>query len=209
MASRESLGRDRKPTANELAKEATRDRDRGGGATPVRPASPDMVLESLDRLKELEGTLHIDKHDLDEVLVQHPDLYYRVAREASLATSRRDQAKQQAAEAIATADAQVREQAAIDAEKLTEAQVSNRVTLHDLVVEAKRMHQRWATASGHWDALLRAFEQRSYAIKDLCAQWRAGYYTDASGRQARNEASDRLYADDRAALAAARRGETR
>jgi len=178
---------------------APRPRPDAPAAAPAAPASAeDPTLAFREKLK-------IDRDDLDTMLIEQPQHYADAAREFALAVSRRDRAKHVLDETRARVDAQERQMARDNEEKITDSLLTARITVHPDVVQANKARDNWARMAALWEALKEAFEQRSYALKDLCALYHAGYWANSAGGGARRGAEERAYADDRAAIARARR----
>lgn len=171
-------------------------------------AKRETTSSDMDDFAALETELRIDKNSLDDALVEQPDFYYRVSKAYSLLLSRRDAAKSRLEEVRAEADGQIRNAANKTAEKVTETSITNRVLLSDDVREAIERLAAAQSEMSKWLMLREAFEQRSYALKDLSALYSAGYFTDRTGSSARRDAGDRKYEKDKEGLAQSRR-ETR
>lgn len=141
-------------------------------------------------ISELEEGLRIDKNALDEALERAPDLYYRVSKELTLATSRRDAIKQELAEIEAEADNTIRIRAEGAKVKLTETDAKMQARLEPAVKRANRDLIEANRVVGMFSALKDAFNQRSYAIKDLVSLYVANYYSDSTGRQSSGNVKD-------------------
>lgn len=152
--------------------------------------------KDFDDFRELEDALAIDEHALEEALRDQPETFYRVSKALALVISRRDAAKQALADAEAGADLDVRDESReeesrvardtvrgkdkptpVSKIKLTEGEVKARVQLDPAVVEARGAFARLSEEVGKLTALKEAFQQRSYALKDLCGLFIANYYT--------------------------------
>lgn len=156
-------------------------------------------------LEELEAGLLIDKNDLDEELIRHPDLFYRVSKELTMLTSRRDAAKQEIAAVEAEADARARRAMRKGDEKVTEPEVKARIRLDKDVEDAYRVHQDLARDVGLFSALKEAYQSRSYVIKDLVQLWIANYYGDKAERHTRNAVREHTADDARRVVVESRR----
>lgn len=156
----------------------------------MKPNKPTTMIDSL------EGALSINENELDEACAAQPECFYRVAKEYAVAVSKRDLAKQCLAEISAEVDTQLRHEAEKTKERITEEQIKSRKALDDDVVEAQRILLELNTKVGEWSALKEAFEQRSYALKDMVSLWLGNYYgdrpTQQAGRQLRDEAAERV-----------------
>lgn len=184
------------------------------------PRRPKRGLpEDFDDMQELELALGIDEHALEEALRSQPETFYRVSKALALVISRRDAAKQALSDAEASADLAVRDEsreeesrAARDAAKsgkdktgaskikLTEGEVKARVQLDPAVVDARDVFAQLSEEVGKLSALKEAFQQRSYALKDLCGLYIANYYTASEHSGASSAMKDRVASDARRSM---------
>lgn len=148
-------------------------------------------------VNDLEKGLVIDKNALDEAIEQQPDLYYRVSKELALLISRRDYAKQELEETEASVKNDIRESAALDKAKVSVAEVDAMCVLDREVKKAARELLKLNRDVGLLTALKDAFNQRSYALKDLAALHIANYYSDISGRTDRHQENRERMARER------------
>lgn len=172
------------------------------GDRGVRPAP----AEDYDDIRELESCLAIDEHALDEALRAQPETFYRVSKALALEISRRDAAKQALQDAEFKADLVVRDRAEKQEKKITEGEVRARVSQEDDVVFAREELQRLSESVGKLTSLKEAFQQRSYALKDLVGLYIANYYTASEHQSSSSAMKDRVAADARARMAEQRRG---
>jgi len=162
-------------------------------------------VEEHDDLRELEESLQINEHALDEALCLQPGVFYRVSKAYALEVSRRDAAKQALQDAEARADLVVREEAANDSRKVTEGEVRATVqTMREVVAARDHLH-RLSETTGKLGALKEAFQQRSYALKDLVNLYLANYYTASEHTSAGNALRDRSADENRRRMNEARR----
>lgn len=178
---------------------------RTDGTAPSEAAAPST--EKTDPTAPYRDKIKIDRNDLDTMLIEQPQHYADVAHQFALAISRRDRAKHVLDETRARIDNEERQLARDNEEKVTDSLLTARITVHPDVVQANKVRDQWARMAAIWEALKEAFEQRSYALKDLCALYHAGYWANSTGGGERRDASDRRYEDDKAAIARGRRGE--
>jgi len=84
-----------------------------------------MITEIFDQptIQELGAKLVIDKHALDEMLEDQPELIYHVGQLLALWATRRDENKKELEELSATIDGEIREDARAASEKITEREV--------------------------------------------------------------------------------------
>lgn len=170
------------------------------------------AVRELKELPELEKGLRIDEHDLDQALLQQPDLFYRVAKAYAILASRKDAAKQGVLEAEAIADLEVRtahekkSRRDEDAKKKqpTAQQVAAEVRLSSGVRRAIDDMLAISSAAAQYGALKEAYEQRSYALKELCNLASENSYSNRSYGP-REDALNRRAEANRAAMADARR----
>lgn len=149
-------------------------------------------------IEDLETGLRIDEHALDDALVQHPDLFYRVSKQLALLTSQRDAKKQELAEQEAKADGDIRETASKHKDKVTETEVKNMIRLDADVSRVLHELLDLNRQVGSWTALKEAFQARSYVLKDLVNLYIANYYGSnqdggsSAGRALRNHSASHV-----------------
>lgn len=141
-------------------------------------------------LEELEAGLRIDKNALDDALEQYPDLFYRVSKQLTHAISIRDAIKQEVSEIEAEVDADVRADAAEKKDKVTEPEVKMMTRLDPKLIKANRDLRNATTRVNELSALKEAFQQRSYAVKDLVSLYVANYFSDQSGVRSQGSVKD-------------------
>jgi urease accessory protein UreF len=121
--------------------------------------------------------LTIDKDQLDEEWLKQPSIFMLYAEQAALAEDARDRAKRAAEVIAAKADQEIREKAALEGEKLTEAKVATRVATHPEVEEAERRVLETNKNAKILGAAVRAFDQRKKALEKLCDLYTQGYFS--------------------------------
>lgn len=123
-------------------------------------------MTPLEKLKEY---LQIDKHALDDCLIEQPDVYYQVSEQLVQANAERDTLKLQLEELMAKEDQAIREKVARTGEKTTEAGIQNKIrtTVSVQALQAKYMDKR--REAEEWGALKEAFSQRSFMLRELVA----------------------------------------
>lgn len=127
-----------------------------------------------------QQSLKIDKNNLDEMLIEQPQLFNDVSEQAALATSRADQAKDDLKRTEARLFMQTRRKFMDNNEKATEAVINAAVTKHS---KRKEAYTAWIEAqreASEWDALKGSFLQRSFVLRDLCGLYISGYYGESS-----------------------------
>ena len=177
--------------------------------------------EEVDDFRELEDALRIDEHALEEALRDQPRMFYRVANAYALEMSRRDAAKQALADAEAREDLNIRDEAREEESraagkgkeaapskiKLTEGEVRARVQLSAEVVIARDALAARSDSVAKLTALKEAFQQRSYALKDLASLYVANYYTASENNAADRASRDLGASEARRRMSAARRSQ--
>lgn len=149
-------------------------------ATPIEDNGEFKAAELID-VSEFEEALLIDKNALDEHLEQQADLFNRVSKALTLATSRRDAAKQ----AIAEAEAEVELGLHREKEKYTVSEIKAHVTVNPRVRNARRMFADLNRQVMDLAGLKEAFAQRSYAMKELVSLYLGSYWGDDDAKAAK------------------------
>lgn len=178
---------------------------RSSSSAPPRANKPKREPEEHDDFRELEEGLRIDEHALEEALRDQPEMFYRVSKALALEISRRDAAKQALQDAEFKADLRVRGQAERQEKKITEGEVRARVHGDDEVVFCREELARLAESAGKLSSLKEAFQQRSYALKDLCGLYIANYYSATENTSGSGVVRERAAADARSRMSEVRR----
>lgn len=173
--------------------------------SPLQGARHGKVVEDYDDVAELEASLAIDEYGLDDALRAQPELFYRVAKALALEVSRRDAAKQALADVEAIVDLDQRRIAAEEDRKITEGEIKAHVQTNSRVGGARQRFAARSEASAKLGALKEAFQQRSYALKDLAGLYVANYYSASEDSASARTVRDRDASSARAAMAAERR----
>jgi hypothetical protein len=124
---------------------------------------------------ELEAALKIDEYNLDDNIIKQPELFRMVSEKYKMEVSRRDAAKQALNEALAEADAEIREAAADSKERVMEADIKSQIQLHRSVRAAKDDLHVLTSSTGQWESLEKAYEQRMKAL-DLLVRLHGSQY---------------------------------
>lgn len=158
-----------------------------------------------------EADIKIDRDDLDSELERQPELYGKVALDHALVISRRDELEADWKDVRSTAEINIREQAAENGEKITEARVRAEVDSSKDVKEARKRFMQAKASVDRLAALKDAYSQRAFILKDLCNLWIAGYYTTSSvkGGDGPREVRSQDHDERRELLAQARRKRNR
>jgi hypothetical protein len=152
---------------------------------------------------EYRGKLAIDKHAMDDMWLEQPQIYQEIGERLALEISRRDEAKDDLADVTAELDTEVRELHAADDKKPTETALKNEIK-QDKTYKAALARQRALELNvSRLTALKDSFHQRRYALQDLTTLWTGGYFTSNSG--AAKDARDRKGQSGREAMQAERR----
>lgn len=156
-------------------------------------------------IADLEASLRINEHALEEAAAQQPSLFYFVSRELVRAISQRDAAKQTLQEIEAVVDAKIRSDAETAGEKITEKEVDSHKTLNKEVRNARKELLRLTTQASQWAALKESFQQRSYALTHMVELFIHNFYGSDPVARAENKAKTLLADKAKQALANARR----
>ena len=170
----------------------------------ARRAEPEA--EVYDDLRELEAALRIDEYALEKALRDQPVMFYRVANAYALEISRRDAAKQALQDMEAEIDLDVRDRARKGDQKITEGEIRATVQIDGRVAQAQAALARRNEGVARLTALKEAFQQRSYALKDLAGLYAANYYTASEQNAASGAVRSRDATEARARMSEARRG---
>jgi hypothetical protein len=160
--------------------------------------------QSLDDLNDYVEYLLIDKYNLDIGLVEQASVYHKIGDRLADAMSYRDQARAELDRTKAECDKFIRQDAALANERITEAQVAAKIVEEATFQTANSEYLEWKLIADKWTVMKDSFNQRAYALRDLCQLWMANYYSDTAIAEAKSVASDRIAATARAAEAKAR-----
>lgn len=152
-------------------------------------------------IEDLRQYLKIDKHALDDELVMHPTLFFKVAEAMTEAVAERDLLKEELAYTDAELDKTIRLQLG---DKATEGKVKSHILVHKDHTEATN---RFLVAKEKADlltALKEAFHNRGYMLRDLAQLYVNNYYSTDSVRTTPTT-SDAIYEGTRAKMAERRR----
>lgn len=179
------------------------------GASTGRMSNETPNVEDYDDLRELEESLRIDEYALEAALREQPELFYRVASAYAMEISRRDAAKQALQDAESEADLGVRRDAQQEERKITEGEIRAMVQIDASVVKARARLNRLSESVGRLGSLKEAFQQRSYALKDLAGLYVANYYSASENNAASGAVRNQSAEAARRAMNEARRGGAR
>ena len=125
-------------------------------------------------IDEFRSYLNIDKHNLDNEIVQQPSLLFEVSEAYAEAAAERDRLKEALAIVDATLDASVREE--LNGGKVTEAIVKNRIQSDPAHENSFNEYIEAKQKADVLGALKDAMHQRGYLIRDLAALYTANYF---------------------------------
>jgi hypothetical protein len=127
-------------------------------------------------LERLEKKLRIDKHGLDDELVEQAAYLNEVAQYCADAVSYRDEAKANLEGTRAKLDQQLRQQGAEETKRVTDTAVAAMITGHPEFQRAQDRFGAWVDRTNRWNGLREAVSQRGFALKDLTSLYIAGYW---------------------------------
>lgn len=134
-----------------------------------------------DFITEMASSIKIDPHGLDDALLEHSGIFYRIADRLALTISRRDAAKDEFKVVEAEVDEIIRDSHAQDEKRATDKAVAAEVTQHKDVIAAGKAHKKLEGEVLQLTALKEAYLQRSYALSKLCDLYLASYYAKSEG----------------------------
>lgn len=148
--------------------------------------------------QELSNSLKVDKQNLDECLLQQPELYHKAGREYENACAFRDDAKVERDQCKAEFDFKIRQ----EAEKLqtkpkpTEAAITNLINAEPKYQSYQEVYHHWERMASRWFKLREDFHARGFTLQQLAQLWIAGYFqtnsVSSSQRDLRDERSDQV-----------------
>ena len=156
-----------------------------------------------------ESLLVIDKNRIDDEVVQQPDHYWRVAREAAFASSRAAEAKHDLKVVDANLNAEIPSALETKGIKTTVQNVTAAITAHPDHIEASQALIEADREAGLWGALRESFQQRSWAVKDAVSLTVSGYVSNSSAGGAQRASTDARADAGKKAMAAVRKPLTR
>lgn len=153
------------------------------------PSYDNAALMESD-LEEFRKMLVIDKHGLDDILTEQPDLIFQISEKVSALLAERDAAKLAVAEEEAEAGNRLRAEAEASEKKITVAQVEAAVKLDENVTAAQQRFAKLVHACNRWNALKEAFFVRKDAINTLANLYANNYWSggrDGHGKDKRDQ----------------------
>ena len=142
--------------------------------------------------------LRIDRNALDDELIKQPSAFLEVAQACAVTASRRDQAREEQKRIDAERSMAIRAKAE---GKITEAAIAAQLELDQQHIDARNSYLLLCREAEELLALKDAFIQRSYVLKDLCALFIAGYFSNSAERTPAGKAvAEAAYEQDRKAI---------
>lgn len=132
------------------------------------------------KIDEFRAYLKINKHALDDEIVQQPMLLYQVSEAFVEAVAQRDALKEALATIDARLDGSIRKR--LEDQKVTEAMVKNLVQTDVDHEEASTAYMEAKQQADVLGVLRDAFASRGYMLRDLVQLTAAGYYEQTSMR---------------------------
>jgi hypothetical protein len=133
--------------------------------------TPDRVFTALS------AAVDFDKHDLDNVAQDQPELVRQARDQLAECTDRRDAAKRALDAAEAEADIAFRDKCAKADVKVTEAAVKNAVILDREVVRCKERLAELQLRVSKWAGLCESYDHRRKMIERLTELYTAPYWS--------------------------------
>jgi len=146
--------------------------------------------ERLMLLAEIEEALEIDYENLDQMLLQHSQLYYQVSKTVAILVSYRDKQEKIRREIESEVRLDISKDAEVKKEKLTVAEADALKYTDVKVVDAIRGVYDLSEEVNVWSALKEAFVHRNYMLKEINKLYVMNYYAthdtlDDDGAKAR------------------------
>lgn len=151
-------------------------------------------------IDEFRDYLKVDKNHLDDDLVQHSQLFFKVAEAYVRASAKRDELKEDLTLLDAELDGRVRKRADDKDEKYTEAQIKALILTNKDHVDASEAYHNAKTEADMLGALKESFVTRGHHIRDLCQLYTAQYF-DTNSVRADANADRTIYQERRKRIA--------
>lgn len=129
---------------------------------------------------ELKSRLAIDKNNIDQEVIEQPELYYHAAEQAAMATSEYDAKKEESKRVFAEVYSEYRTESESIGKKATEASLNAQVEIDTRVVQIKEELTKALLNKETSAALKEAFIQRGYMLKELCSMYVSGFLTNTA-----------------------------
>jgi hypothetical protein len=159
----------------------------------------------LEELAGFKARLLIERDNLDQELIEQPQLYYEVSENLAQSVGRRDAKKNELKRLEAELFTYYMQELGKSA-KPTQAKVEAAVGQDE---DYQGLYGEYLDANREadlWLAMKEAYSQRSYVLKDLCSLHISGYFSNSSVQgKTVNAYSDKSYEEGRVAHAATAR----
>ena len=126
--------------------------------------------------EQLEQTLQIDLNKLDEVRVEHVQLFYAVSKGYRHALDCRDSIKKEQKEIYGEQYFKAKEIVETEHGKSTEAMIKAQLDIIPECIESNDLLLKAESDLNSWIALKEAYEQRSFALSSLVELYLSGYF---------------------------------
>lgn len=150
----------------------------------------------IDR-KQFEARLKIDRNNLDQELIEQPELFYHVCEQHVKAVSTRDVLYEKRKALEADLSGRIRSEMEKASEKITESRLSAAVAAHEELLDAKGEYLEASREAELWGAMKEAFAQRTYALKDLSGLYSSQYFTRDSAQGNSNKVANAQYEENK------------
>jgi hypothetical protein len=130
---------------------------------------PDKTPSKNPQAADYRELLVIDRDDLEGCLTDHSDNFFYIADAHVRAVAKRDALKLEIEELHAALDRNIREQAAKNEEKTTEAGIQQKIKDDPDMRDLKQQLLNASQKADEWGALKEAFYQRGYMLRELVA----------------------------------------
>ncbi len=140
----------------------------------------------------IKARLEINKHDLDEENVRHPQLIFEIVKELAMSNEDRDRRKRDLERVYSKLDQGFRD-VPEGQKKPAESQIKEMIIREDEYQEAQEELAAAVTISALWEGALEAARARGYALRGLGELYLAQYFARESsggGYEERNRRKD-------------------
>lgn len=135
------------------------------------------MTDSFD-LEDYRQCLAINKHALDDEIMEQSDVFYRVSERVALSVSLRDSAKDELARARIKIELKLRKSVASGTGRVTDKEILAKVDGNKKVIALVDIYLQKRTDADLWFALKESFIQRSYMLRNLGSLYVAGYFVE-------------------------------
>ena len=142
------------------------------------------------KLKDYQDRLRIDKHNLDEELIQQPELFYRVSHMYSSACSDKDMFKESLEVMETKLFNKLRKEADALPGRTTDSSIRSKVSSMKEVIGLRTAYKEAKHRAEELLPLKEAYEQRGYALKELCNLYSSNYFQAESGGKRKDDAME-------------------